>query len=88
MYAQSLPRTPLFGVYLVNDASSHGQGANAGEGAKRTYGAAQARGRSAGRGGLREEGSKSLRSGARALRKYACNASPKRQIVHVSINCK
>eukprot|EP00965_Chrysotila_dentata_P126987 4200846-Pleurochrysis_carterae.AAC.1 len=65
-----------------------GRGAGAGAGAGRTYGAAQAMGRSAGRGGHRGQGSESLRSGARAFRKYACNATAKRQTVHVSVDCK
>eukprot|EP00965_Chrysotila_dentata_P149787 4946250-Pleurochrysis_carterae.AAC.1 len=65
-------------------------GGKAGAGAKagRTYGAARGCGRSLGRGGHRERVSKNLRSGARALRKYACDAGSKRQTVHVSVNCK
>eukprot|EP00965_Chrysotila_dentata_P247124 6207561-Pleurochrysis_carterae.AAC.2 len=65
-----------------------GQGAGAGAGARRTHGAAQGMGRSAGRGGHREQGSENLESGVRALREYACDATAKRQTVHVSVNCK
>eukprot|EP00965_Chrysotila_dentata_P111547 3687853-Pleurochrysis_carterae.AAC.1 len=65
----------------------NGRGAGAGAGAKRNYGAAQGVGRSAGRGGHREQ-SKSLRSGARALRKYACDTIAKRRTMHVSVDCK
>eukprot|EP00965_Chrysotila_dentata_P186439 6156255-Pleurochrysis_carterae.AAC.1 len=81
-HVHSLYTTHAF-VWRV--AGSHGQGAGAGAGAKRTYGAAQGRGRSAGKGGHRERVSKSLRSGARALRKYACDASPIWETVHVSV---
>eukprot|EP00965_Chrysotila_dentata_P108038 3568309-Pleurochrysis_carterae.AAC.2 len=51
---------------------------------------AQGMGRSAGRSGHREQGSESLGSGARAraLRKYACDATAKRQTVHLSVDCK
>eukprot|EP00965_Chrysotila_dentata_P178759 5903187-Pleurochrysis_carterae.AAC.1 len=63
-----------------------GQGAGAGAGAGRTDGAAQGKGRSTSRGGLRKQVSKSLESGARALRKYACDgAIARRHIVHVRV---
>eukprot|EP00965_Chrysotila_dentata_P099589 3292211-Pleurochrysis_carterae.AAC.2 len=45
----------------------------------------QGKGRSAGRCGHCERVSKSFRSGARALRKYACNAIAKQHTVHVSV---
>eukprot|EP00965_Chrysotila_dentata_P255789 6212341-Pleurochrysis_carterae.AAC.1 len=42
-----------------------------------------------GQGRPSRAGSKSFGSGARALRKYACDANPaKRQTVHVSVDCK
>eukprot|EP00965_Chrysotila_dentata_P260743 6214020-Pleurochrysis_carterae.AAC.1 len=99
MYAQGLLHTPSLGAYIVNgdrtgragngyshiDAGSHDQGEGVSAGAKRTYGAAQGRRRSAGKGGHREQGSNSLGSGAQALREYACDASPKRQTVHVIV---
>eukprot|EP00965_Chrysotila_dentata_P248140 6208174-Pleurochrysis_carterae.AAC.1 len=62
----------------------NGRGAGAGAGAGRTYGAALGRGRSLGKGGHRERVFKNLRSGARALRKYACDATARRQSVHVT----
>eukprot|EP00965_Chrysotila_dentata_P192503 6175211-Pleurochrysis_carterae.AAC.2 len=90
MYAQCLPRTPLFGVYLGLAARSRTRAATVrerarGAGAKRTYGAALGRGHSAGSGGHRERVFKSLRSGARALRKYACDANAIWETVHVSV---
>eukprot|EP00965_Chrysotila_dentata_P025035 830362-Pleurochrysis_carterae.AAC.1 len=66
----------------------NGRGAGAGAGAGRTYWATRGRGRSLGKGGHRERLSKSLGSGARALRKYACDATAKRQTVHVVVDCK
>eukprot|EP00965_Chrysotila_dentata_P076200 2516991-Pleurochrysis_carterae.AAC.1 len=45
----------------------------------------QGKGRSASRGGHRERVSKSFGSGARALRKYACDTIAKQQTVHVSV---
>eukprot|EP00965_Chrysotila_dentata_P134297 4440864-Pleurochrysis_carterae.AAC.1 len=57
-------------------------------------GAAQTRGwgapgrwlrEAAGRDGHRERSSESLGSGARALRKYACDAMAKRKTVHVRL---
>eukprot|EP00965_Chrysotila_dentata_P038466 1278191-Pleurochrysis_carterae.AAC.3 len=59
-----------------------GRGAGAGAEAGRTYGAARGWGRSLGKGGIRERVSESLGSGARALRKYACDAIARRQTVH------
>eukprot|EP00965_Chrysotila_dentata_P226432 6195409-Pleurochrysis_carterae.AAC.1 len=79
VYTQVVPRTPSSFNWRVPFKS---WGASAGAGAERTYGAAQGMGRSAGRGGHREQGSESLGSGARPLRKYACDAIAKRQTVH------
>eukprot|EP00965_Chrysotila_dentata_P117224 3873982-Pleurochrysis_carterae.AAC.1 len=66
----------------------NGRGAGAGVEAGCTYGAALGRGRSLGKGGHREGVSNNLGSGARALRKYACDATAQRQTVHVSVDCK
>eukprot|EP00965_Chrysotila_dentata_P134014 4431718-Pleurochrysis_carterae.AAC.1 len=58
-----------------------GSSAGAGAGA-RLGGGSRGGGRSEVSGGHHERVSKSLRSGARALRKYACDAMPKRRTVH------
>eukprot|EP00965_Chrysotila_dentata_P253967 6211721-Pleurochrysis_carterae.AAC.1 len=86
----------LLGIYLERPSGAgweipmvNGRGAGAGAGAGRTYGAAQERGRSLGRGSHCERVSKILGSGARALRKYACDVIAKRRTVHVSVSdCK
>eukprot|EP00965_Chrysotila_dentata_P258455 6213222-Pleurochrysis_carterae.AAC.7 len=62
-----------------------GLGASAGAGAGARLGGGSRRGRSLGKGGHRERVSKSLGCGARALRKYACDTSLKRQTVHMSV---
>eukprot|EP00965_Chrysotila_dentata_P112485 3718357-Pleurochrysis_carterae.AAC.1 len=59
-----------------------GQRSSAGAGAGARLGGGSRRGRSVGRGGHHERSSKSLKSGARVLRKYACDAMPKRRMVH------
>eukprot|EP00965_Chrysotila_dentata_P075761 2503214-Pleurochrysis_carterae.AAC.1 len=67
----------------------NGREAGAGAGAGRACAAARGRGRSLGKGGHRERVSKSLGSGARALREYACDATVKRRTVNtVCVNCK
>eukprot|EP00965_Chrysotila_dentata_P141033 4661635-Pleurochrysis_carterae.AAC.1 len=57
-------------------------GAAQARGLGRAWAVAQGGGRSEVRGGHHERVSKSLESGARALRKYACDAMPKRRTVH------
>eukprot|EP00965_Chrysotila_dentata_P189869 6173563-Pleurochrysis_carterae.AAC.1 len=51
-------------------------------GARRFYGAAQGKGRAA--TAIAIMNIQELGSGARALREYTCDASPKRQTVHMS----
>eukprot|EP00965_Chrysotila_dentata_P254587 6211928-Pleurochrysis_carterae.AAC.4 len=60
-------------------------------GTRHTYGRFEDRGRSAGSGGHRElylAISKNLGSRARALREFTCDASPKRETVHVSVGLR
>eukprot|EP00965_Chrysotila_dentata_P017348 576036-Pleurochrysis_carterae.AAC.1 len=73
---------------ISTNTDSHWSGSRRRRGAGRNYGAAQGRRRSLGKGGHRERVSKSLGSGARALRKHACDATAKWQTVHVSVACK
>eukprot|EP00965_Chrysotila_dentata_P145256 4797853-Pleurochrysis_carterae.AAC.1 len=80
--------THAFTWRSVDDAASHGQGAGAGAGAKRTYGGGSGRGRSAGGGGLSRASIQSLKSGARVLRKYACDAHAIQETVHMSVKLR
>eukprot|EP00965_Chrysotila_dentata_P037275 1240561-Pleurochrysis_carterae.AAC.2 len=59
-----------------------GRGAGTGVGAGRTCGVAPGWLRSQAVSAMCATGTQNLRSGARALRKYACDAKPKRQTVH------
>eukprot|EP00965_Chrysotila_dentata_P219287 6191042-Pleurochrysis_carterae.AAC.1 len=74
--------------YSHVDAGSHGQGAGAGAGAKRTYGAALGQVAKRAAAAMRERGFQSLVSGARTLRKYACDADAIRETVHMSVKLR
>ena len=70
---------------MIYDTNYQWSGSERGRGGWARLGGGSRRGRSAKGIGHRERVSKNLRSAARALRKYACDAMPKRRTVHVSV---
>eukprot|EP00965_Chrysotila_dentata_P193840 6175996-Pleurochrysis_carterae.AAC.4 len=70
------------------DTSSHRSGSGEGAGAGRTYGSAPVRGARRAAAAMRERGFQSSESGARALRKYACEANASWETVHVSVELR
>eukprot|EP00965_Chrysotila_dentata_P164757 5440345-Pleurochrysis_carterae.AAC.4 len=70
------------------DTNSRRSGSGAGTGAGRTYEAAPVRGAQRAAAAMRKRGFQSLGSGARALRKYACDANALWETVHMCVKLR